>query len=264
MSRNETYFQFPLCALAYGATVDERLNAILAYGVVVAGQKLWRSALPETQGRFRSQLGQGWEPPTGFKRDNALHLATLYGLQTIGVTTGGLTHLIERYHRLCVYVANFESIHGRDSLVRIKTLWLFKARDRQGLAYREFAVLCAIYSSIGNKAFARVTQPRIRRCALGYRKETVMHVELAKRIDGAKPLTERELKTILQRLHRNKFFARRTAFRRFTYYSIRLNNEDLGKRIVARHTYPKFHRESQAAQDLALTAEITRRRLNQP
>jgi hypothetical protein len=97
-----------------------------------------------------------------------------------------------------------------------------------------------------------------------YRTEPIMQAELAKRVDGAESLTERELKTIIQRLHRNKFFARRTVFRRFTYDSIRLDNEALGKRIVERHTYPKFHRESQTAQDQAITDEIKKRRRNLP
>ena len=87
-----------------------------------------------------------------------------------------------------------------------------------------------------------------------------MQAELAKRTDNAQPLTERQLRDTVARLHRNRFFARCTVSRRITYYSIRLDNEAIRKKVLERRTYPDFFRASQAAQDQTLTTAIKQRR----
>ncbi len=260
MSMNDPYLQFPLCAFSYGQTVDERLNTCLDYAVVDAGTKLWRKATPEVQSRFLSQLGQGRELPTGFKKDNPLHVAALCGTDMLNVKYPDMNCLIERYQRFKAYLAMFESQYGRDALVRVKRTWLFDARDHRGLTCCEFGVLCAIYCCIGSKKLARVTQPRIRRYALGYRRQDILEAEIGQRPDGASPLTDRQLRDTIDRLHRNKFFARCTYGKRFTYYSIRLNNEDLRKQVEERRSYPSVHRAMRKAQDDALNQAVRRRR----
>ncbi len=104
------------------------------------------------------------------------------------------------------------------------------------------------------------TRDRIRRCALGYRTKAIMDAELPRRADMAQPLTERQLRDTIDRLHRNKFFARCTVARRITYYSIRLDNDALRKKVVERRTYADFFRTSQSAQDQLLTEAIKQKR----
>jgi hypothetical protein len=137
----------------------------------------------------------------------------------------------------------------------MKQEWCSKVRRHKGLTYREFAVLCGLYSCIGEKKFARVSQPRIRGCALGYRTAAIMDAEFARRADGAQPLSERQLRDTIARLHRNHFFARCTYARRVTYYSIRLPEDELRKKIVEKHSYAWGYRASQAAKDRAMTAD---------
>ena len=60
----------------------------------------------------------------------------------------------------------------------MKKSWLFDTRDGHGITYREFSVLCAIYSVIGDKELAVITRERIRRCALGYRTAAILETEL--------------------------------------------------------------------------------------
>jgi hypothetical protein len=258
MSKENPYIQFPLCALAYGKTVNERLNAILDYGVADAGAKLWGKVGPELQRIQKSLWGRCRNLPKGFNGENPLHCAALYRAHNLHIECSDMEYLVELYERLRKYVHKFEHRYGRDLLVRIKQQWLFKARDHQGLTYREFAVLCGIYSCIGDKPAARVTQPRIRRCALGYRTAPIMDAELPSRADGARPLTERQLRDTIARLHRNNFFARCTYGRRMTYYSIRGLDEQLRNRVMEQHTYPSTHRARQAAKDQAMTAAIKR------
>jgi hypothetical protein len=257
MSKSDPYLQFPLCALAFGKSENERLNAIIGYGIVDVGLKLWRKAAPVVKQRFISTLHEQ-NLPKGFNRQDSFHCAAFYGSLIMGVTYSGMYSLVEGYDRMHECIASFQQRHGRDPLVRIKRDWVFKARDHRGLTYREFSVLCGIYSCIGDKQAARVTQPRIRRCALGYRTAPIMDAEIGRRADGASPLTDRQLRDTIERLHCNKFFARCTYARRITNYSNRLDDEQLRKHVFDRHTYPISHYTSHAAKDQALTAAIKR------
>lgn len=257
------YFQFPLYALSFGQTVTARLDAILDYSLVEKGWKLFHKLTAEKQRRFLSKVRRARKIPEGCDISLWSHCGALYGAEIIGITFGNFLSGIERYQKLRDHVVTFEKTHGRDALVRIKKDWLFDTRDGNGITYREFSVLCAIYSAIGVKELARITQPRIRRCALGYRTASIMQAEFAKRTDGAQPLTERQLRDTIERLHCYKFFARCTVSRRITYYSIRLDAEAFRKKILERSTYPKFFHDAQAAQDQALTDAIKKRKKHQ-
>jgi hypothetical protein len=254
------YFQFPLCALSFGQTVDARLNAILDYSVVEAGAKMFRKLTVERQREFLHGKMVSRINPNGVNPHDWQQCAACYGASIIGVTYHNFNSIIERHNQLRHYVAEFEARHGHDARVRIKRAWLFDTRDGHGITYREFSVLCAIYSAIGDKELAIITQERIRRCALGYRTAAIMQAKLANRTDKAQPLTERQLRDTITRLHRNRFFARCTVARRITYYSIRLDNEAMRKKVVERRTYPAFFHASQSAQDATLTAAIKQRR----
>ena len=254
------YFQFPLCALSFGQTVDTRLNAIIDYSVVEAGSRLFRKLTAEQQQAFLMARRQKGKIPQGFKENLWRHSAALYGAEVIGVIYHNFGSVLEKHRSIETHIADFEERHGRDAKVRIKKSWLFNTRDRHGLTYREFAVLCAIYSAIGDKKLSIVIQERIRRCALGYRTDAIMQAELPSRADKAQALTQRQLRDTITRLHRNKFFARCTVARRITYYSIRLDNEALRKKVLERRTYPDFFRTSQSAQDRVLTAAINQKR----
>jgi hypothetical protein len=254
------YFQFPLCALSFGQTVNARLNAILDYSVVETGSKLFQKLTAEQQRGFLRGKTVSRTNPKGLNPHDWRQCAACYGAYVIGVTYHNINSIIERHDQLLNHVADYEDRHGRDALVRIKRDWLFDARDGHGISCREFSVLCAIYSAIGDKELAIITRERIRRCALGYRTAAIMQTELAKRTDNAQPLTERQLRDTIIRLHRNKFFARCTVARRITYYSIRLDNEAMRKKVVERRIYPEFFRASQAGQDQVLTTAIRQRR----
>ena len=262
MSATDPYLQFPLCALAFGKSEDERLNAILDYGTLDAGEKLWANAMPETKERFVASLKQGRKLPTGFHRELPSHVAALFGAASLNVEYADIRTVLEGHQILKAYVAEFERCHGRSPLVRIKLAWWFKARDHKGLTFREFSVLCAIYSCIGDKKAAQITQERIRRCALGYKTAPVMEDEIDQRTDGARPLTERQLRDTITRLHRNQFFARCTYGRRITYYSIRASDAALRELVLKRHTRADKHRLDHAAKDKAMTDAILRARRN--
>ena len=255
-----TYLQFPLCALSFGQTEKGRLNAILDYAVVEAGSKLFSKLTINDRNRFLFIRNESGDLPSGFDANCELHVAALYGARCLGVTYRDVRSLIESHDSLVSHVSKFESRHGRDPTVRIRTEWLFDVRDARGLTYREFSVLCAIFSVIGKKTMAKVTQLRIRRRALGYRSLEILVAEMDNRPDKARALTVRQAKDTIARLHCNRFFSRCTVARRFTFYSIRLSDEELRKKLLEKYTYPARFRAQQSAKDKALTAAIKRSR----
>ncbi len=254
------YLQFPLCALAYDQEESARLNAILDFSVIEAGWKLFNKLPPIQQREFLRGKTVNRRNRNGINPNDWQQCAVLYGAHAIGVNYQHPDHVKMNYDRLRAYITDFEKRHGRDARVRIKRGWLFDTRDGNGLSYREFSVLCAIYSAIGDKELAIITRDRIRRCALGYRTAAIMQAELPTRADKGQPLTERQLRDTITRLHRNKYFARCTVARRITYYSIRLDGDALRKKILERRTYPDFFRSSQSAMDQALTTAIKQKR----
>src|SRR5436309_673446 len=120
------YLQFPLCTLAYGRTVEERLNAILDYSVVEAGPQLFRKLTGEHQGEFVVRRQQIGKLPEGIKLNEWLHQAVLYGAEIIGITYNDFGSIMKRHQALRVHITDFEKLHGRDAKVRIKKGWLFE------------------------------------------------------------------------------------------------------------------------------------------
>src|SRR5205807_8693644 len=114
------YIQFPLCALSFGQTVTVRLNAILDYGVVEAGSRLFRKLTAEQHRQFLVKRRQDGKIPQGFDKNNWLHNAALYGAHVIGVNYSDFGSIMERHRTLYVHIADFEQRHGRDAKVRIK------------------------------------------------------------------------------------------------------------------------------------------------
>jgi hypothetical protein len=253
---NNAYAQLPLCALSFGSNVKQRLNAIIDYAVARAGSRLFSKLSPNERDKFRFVQVEAGNVPRGFDAKSEYHVAALYGAHCLGVTYPDFRSLFENYKSLSSYVSQFESRHGRDAWVRIRMDWLFAARDGRGINYREFTVLCAIFSVIGRKKWAIVTRLDIQRRALGYRNQDILMAELPNRIDGAQPLTLRQARDTIAQLHLNKFFARCTVARRITYYSIRESDELLRKSIFKRRTYAARFRARQSAKDKALTTAI--------
>lgn len=183
------------------------------------------------------------------------------GLTPLSFSNGGKPPKLKPSSRCLSTIGKPTEMESAECLLLLIGFTRFGRSGQRSHTYREFSVLCAIYSAIGVKELAIVARGRIRRCALGYRSAAIMASELPKRTDQAEPLTERQLRDTIDRLHRNKFFARSTVARRITYYSIRLGPEALRKKILERRTYPSFFRATQSAADQALTDAINQRRL---
>jgi len=258
--KSGTYFQVPLCAFAFGSTIQERLSAIISFGLVQAGEKWWRRATDDQhQERLRTWIKA--KPTPDFKRYVNRHLYAARGCEITNVTMHSIDARLAEHDALKEFSEDFSARHGTDPLVRLKSSFIFEVRDGNGVTARELSVLAAIYSVIGNKnGPVMITQNRIRCRALGYKSAAVMQVELTKRKDTAKPLTEWELRSTLEKLTVRRFFVRSTYGCRHTYYSHRMTQDQLRKAIIERKTFAFANKLIRRHEDNAMTAAIHNQR----
>jgi hypothetical protein len=236
--RQERYFQFPLSALAYGESWLVRLDTILDYSVVEAGITLWSKASEEERSRYVSAWKKGRYLPSGFDIRLPLHQAALFGAEIIGVTFQSVNGLLNRHRGLANFVSDFESRNGLDPLVRMRTDFLFEARNHRGMTAQEFSVLAGLYSVIGDKQVpVLIAQQTIRHRAMGYKTEKIFDNELVSRADQAMPLSDWILRSTIDRLQERNLFARVVYGRRLSYYSNRMEKQQLQRMVFERKTH---------------------------
>lgn len=245
MRDNGTYFQFDLCALAFGKTENERLNAIIEFGCVEAGHAECDKLSVEARALEAERLASDPATPVGFKKGSKSHLCAILGAKKIGVAIGGFQRMIDGWRSLSSFRDEFAARYGAGVRVRIPKALLFEVRDKAGMSYSELACLAAIVSCIGAKKYpVRITREEIQRRMLGYKSKAAMRAEIANRQDGATPLPVWRVGRIRDRLHERRFFARARANERQTFYSIRQNEAELQDALVQSKTYsPGFHSE---------------------
>lgn len=131
--------------------------------------------------------------------------------------------------------------------------------QRNGVTYREFSIICAINSIIGEKQRAprRITEPSIRVRAAGFKSWNVARAELpSEEAREARLLTPHQVRYTLQKLHQRKFFSRARAGAKTVKYMLGVSDEQLRSILLQRETYqPRFNAE-RAKQDRALMAAI--------
>jgi hypothetical protein len=251
---NRPYLQFPLSALRIGRDVQERLNCIISFAAVEMGRKKWRKFTPtERQGR-RSVP----PPPQSCKckidltKDDALQVVV--GGEYLGIRFGCIKQALIEHACVMNFTKDFEQRHGTDARVRICKDWIFEVRDNKGMSYAEFAVLVAIYSKIGaNKRPVRITREEIWRRALGCKSQSVFKTETDGQVFG---FTRRKVRSIIERLHDRKFFARVTFARRETYYSHRLSGAALAEHVFASKVQRCLTSRARRRADAGLTKRI--------
>lgn len=239
--KSDRYAQFPLCALSYGSTERERIDAIICYAAATAG----RAALDKATGGGPDKLSAELPAalPIDYNPKKQDHTPMLAGSGIIGAAINSATASVSDYHKLRAFRLAFEAKHGTDAELRLPTKFLFEVRDRTGMSYRELSVFCAVVSCIGRKKYpVRITRLSIQQRSLGYKSTKAMTGEMPSRTDGARPLSLAQINRTLDKLHERQFFARRRKNERQTYYSIRLNQAELDEQLMNSAAYSaKFH-----------------------
>ena len=132
------------------------------------------------------------------------------------------------------------------------------------MAVQEFVILAAIYSKIGGKRYpVRITREDVWKRAHGFKSDRVFRAEMKYQ----RPfVTLRQARSIIDRLHARKFFARVTYGRRQTYYSNRMTSKELEDAVFQLKTRFAFASRASRTADAVLTRRIQaeRRRLAAP
>ena len=258
--RRRPYFQLPLSAFAYGASPEDRLGAIICYGIFQIGMNRVRSSTPQEIARRIKAARQAGQLSDAFQLGDCYQNAIACGVAAAGCTFQGPEVIMMGNTLIHGFHEEFERRYGPEPLVRLRTDLVFEARYGRGITPEELAVLAGIYSVIGNKRTpVHITQNRIRCRALGYKSLEVMKNALPNRKDNAKPMTQWRLRAMLDRLQARKFFVRATYGQRQSYYSHRMTDEQLRAAVVDLKLKRSARETAQWArhrQDEAMTAAI--------
>jgi hypothetical protein len=218
------YFQFPLCLLAFGSDYRKRLQHIVCYCL---GQHARRTSRSPADFPERTPL---------FEAGRFLH-----------VNVPSYDAALERWDVARWLIRDWESRYGRDASVRISTSLLWEAHNNTGLSYREFSVLCAINSVIGNRRSVprRITEPSIRVRAAGFKSWRVATCELARdESRKAQLLTPPQVRYTLESLHKRKLFARARVGAKTVKYMLGVSDDALRALLLQTETYhPRFKAE---------------------
>ncbi len=217
------------------------MNKILHWCIFDTGQK-WRSKVDAADIRHEMaekeqlprELSKGW---TGEAVIAGLHVLNLHG--------GNARTGIQDHDDLERFVRFLESQWGRSPTVRIRHDVFWDTFKNRGLSWREFCVLCAVYSVIGSKSYCRITRLNIRRRALGCKSEPMFDAISPKLAE--KPLTASQIRTALESLENRGLFARVQASRRAVFFSHRMTADELRGVLTVKLTTPTRYTRNRVA-----------------
>jgi hypothetical protein len=124
---------------------------------------------------------------------------------------------------------------GASPMVSLRTSLVFDSRDGNGrfaLPEREFRVLMALYSYIGQKPFSQVATSKLEERAAGCKTRAMF--EALKGDEWGPSYSPKEIRSAVERLHVDGegWFSRVTWRRSRTYYSHRLQREQLIEKVA--------------------------------
>jgi hypothetical protein len=255
------FFQFPLCALSYPGSEQERLSHISSFCCLEVGKQQWQKFRQIEKDLRRLHPPSDKHCTCKIDLANDAHQQAVAGAQHLKIIIYCVGGTVANHTRLAHFIREFEQKHGPDARVRLAIDFVYEARDNKGMSYREVAVLAAIYSKIGAaKGPVRITREEIWRRAHGFKSKQVFSVEMHNRQTW---ITQRQVRSIIERLHDRRFFARLTYARRQTYYSHRLTADLLAEAVFVQKLRPELARQARIRANDALTKRIQaeRRRL---
>lgn len=264
MAETDSYTQFSLSQLARRG--KERYEAILAEGCIEhAGESALNKLKEDSRERVelvaKEFCGQP-ETPQDYDPKDEMHLRVVLGAKKIQIRLGSVRNMVRAYTEVRELRHKYLARRGlrEDGLVRIKTAWIFDARDGK-MREREFDVLCALYSCIGAFQYKWVTKDVLQFRSLGYMSAEAMEKELPGHLKSAVALSLSQIGRTLNALHGRHFFERVRPNKRQTYYSIRVTRQELEEAVFRQKTGNTNFSTQQKRSDLALMERIKAARL---
>jgi hypothetical protein len=224
MSKDESYFQFPLALLAMTGTWADVVGCITSYSIESHCERL----------------------------DGAKSKRRTKTTKTLGVKVWNWLNTQQSHRTAQRFLSAVPYSGTGDATVRIKTTLAFESRDGEGLDEREFKCLCAVYSALGRKEMRRITVDEVQRRAAGCVSKTLFDTWS----DRGTVYSAKCIRTTLDELNARGFFARATYGRRLTYYTNRQDVEKLRSSIVEYHTKRIVRLNPDRLKDDAMAAQV--------
>jgi hypothetical protein len=224
MSDDSAFFHFPLELLAFGKNPKNRLGHVVDYCLSEVGRNLSKRM---TGPELKEMACSVHNKPNDFSRSRTDCLEIVAAMKILEIAGGSIGETLAQSRVAREFHLQFSSRHGGSPFVRVKNDFLWDALDGR-MTYREFAVIAAIYSTIGAKSYpVRITRETIQHRMLGYKSKAVMKSELASRTDGATPLSIWQIGRTVDSIAERHFFTRARKNRRQTFYSLTLRQDQL-------------------------------------
>jgi hypothetical protein len=238
-NRRIGYFQFPLCLLAFGSDYMDRLKHIVSYCLCEHAERLNRNL-------------------SGASADTPSPTALCEAATFLHVNVASHDATVERWKLASWFIEGWEERFGKDASVRIATSLLWEAHNNTGLTYREFSILCAINSVIGDRSTPiRITERTIRIRAAGYKSLIVVRRELDRdKSRVAQLLTTHQVRYTLERLHQRRLFARARVRAKTVKYMVGVTDDELRKLLLQTETHRSRFRQERAQKDRELMIMI--------
>ena len=242
----EKYIQAPLCLLAYPGSMYDIINGMLYIGI--HRTRLFLSENPEHQ----DELPDNEHLPKDHDNTNREHQLLCAAACMSGLILSSMEGSEKKIREYQEFIDDFEVEFGNDALVRHKKDLCIDVRDRGALNPREFAILSAIYSCLGQNDYRRITSDEIQRRAAGCRSKEIFDTFE----EGPKPYTMKQVRKTVEDLFLNGFFGRFTYRNRETYYSHKLSEDELREKVFEMRTNRMRKKKSIKAKDAAINKKL--------
>ena len=223
----EKYIQAPLCLLAYpGNGVNDIIDGMLTIGMQRIRSHL--SDRPEDE----LLLPEKNNLPNDFDLNKCSHRLLCAAAEMSGIKLISVVNNEKDIRKYQAFVDDFESEFETDALVRHKTNVCFDVRYNGALNPREFAILSAIYSCLGQNDYRRITSDEIQRRATGCRSKEIFDTFE----ERPEPYSMKQVRKTVEDLFLKDFFGRFTYRNRETYYSHKLSEDELREKVFEMRT----------------------------
>lgn len=228
MSKRNQYIHFPLCCLNFSNNIIEIAEKIISYGVVEFA-KILETQIELYENDINNIINFIKKNKIkGVNLENETDQFIILSCIKIGVIPFDLRATKSNQKELKSYIIEFEKRNGQDCIVRVHKDIIFEVRDGK-FSELLFRVYCAVLSVIGKKAFVRITIKRISYRMQGFKDLKTANKEIAK---SSKILTDRQIRTLTDKLQNQGLIDKLTYKNRLTFYSVLYRGKALDKIIT--------------------------------
>ena len=243
---SEKYIQAPLCLLAYPGSLYDIINGMLYIGI--HRTRLFLSKNPE----HHYELPNYVSLPDDCDNTNREHQLLCVAAWMSGLILHSIVNDEKQIRKYQEFIDDFESEFGSDALVRHKTDLCINVRDNDALNPREFAILSATYSCLGQSSYRLITSDKIQRRATGCRSKEIFDIFK----NHPEPYSMKQVRNTGENLFLKGFFGRFTYQRRYTYYSHKLSEDELREKVFEKRTKLIRKKRSIKAKNAAIKKKI--------